>query len=178
MKNLLTHFRKHRGFSLVEVVLALAVFSFSLVSLMGLIPLGLNANSNNGARLQLAQTMSSMCDSLSNGPVDNEGLSIFPYPLSHEDFMVTLTPGSSESYGLLDDGTLCNNTRQEPNRIGTVRIEQGTPNSSNLLTNFPKIPVFISIAIPESAQWENGQWEKHKEYLETILYVPYKNISQ
>ena len=44
--------KTNRGFSLIEVTLALGVAGFCLVTIMGLIPLGLNSNQNS-----LEQTM-------------------------------------------------------------------------------------------------------------------------
>jgi type II secretory pathway pseudopilin PulG len=60
MKRMLLYHRRHRAFSLVEVVLALGVISFAIVAILGVFPLGLSTSrsaQDESRAPQIAQTI-------------------------------------------------------------------------------------------------------------------------
>ncbi|MEM9399836.1 MAG: hypothetical protein AAF984_06470 [Verrucomicrobiota bacterium] len=161
-----------KAFSLVEVLIALTIFSFTFVSLIGMIPLGLTAARDNGNRLHLKHVLSSVSDCMLKGTTDSSGN--YLYPLSNDKITLIQEPGASKTYGLLSNGRLCYANSESDQRIGTIRIEQGSPNLSSESSSNATMPVFISIAVPQSAIWEDKKWQRHQESIETILFVPYQ----
>ena len=60
--------RKSRGFSLVEVTLALGVAAFCLLTLLGLLPLGFQTNQNSTSQTMAASLLSSIVADLRATP--------------------------------------------------------------------------------------------------------------
>lgn len=64
MKSTITHFRSESGFSLVEVVISIGVVSFGLLSVFGLLPLGLTTFQNSMEIYYSGQTRQEVLNSL------------------------------------------------------------------------------------------------------------------
>ena len=63
-------YRRARGFSLVEVALALGIFAFSIISMMSLMSVGLNTSRESRERLTRSEILKSVNNEIANTRYD------------------------------------------------------------------------------------------------------------
>lgn len=167
----------HSGFSLVEVVMAIAIVSFSLVAIVALLPVGLNSIRSSREEAFAAQVLESLSNSLQGG------------------FPVAGTPGQYAGLPPFDDalngGRVEWQLGQSPQNGQTILIgKDGRPTTD---TNSAKLVAFVRIlpprdllsagiatltlAWPASAirtpvAWQNGlpQYSNAQGSLQTVTY--------
>jgi Tfp pilus assembly protein PilV len=155
------------AFSLVEVVLALSVVSFSVITLLGLIPIGLKAFNNAaqqaGAANCLRQISSSIQDAVPTGApkyTANYGLSNFTWNLDGQ--IQTSTLANLSADGLP--------TTNAPDERLVAYVEIDSPPAVNT-TGTAK----ISVAWPSRAQWNPATktWSNAQGSVSTcIVFLP------
>ena len=90
--------RTSRGFSLVEVVLAIGMLSFSLVGLLGLMPMVLGSvreSMNLTTQTLIIQALASEAHTLNFSEVTNSAKFSSTFPRSYDDVGAPLPQGSS-----------------------------------------------------------------------------------
>jgi type II secretory pathway pseudopilin PulG len=154
--------KKSRAFSLVEVVVALGVVSFSLVAVVNILPAGLESQKQALDQSFATQALSRVSGALQGVYVekDNAGLPTgnlkFPPPLEN------LAIGDTEEfYYLLGNGSLT--TTNERTAVGRLRIEQRAKTNSLQ-------PVYVSVAWPARAVF-NSKWTKAEGSQSTMFYI-------
>ncbi len=102
------HDRNERAFSLIEVVLALAVFVFAGFAMIGLLTVGLQGNRDSEEQLQAATIAEQICSTLRSTPASNFTSSSYPmlgFPIPN----ITNSVGLTTNY-LTWDGLQTNQT--------------------------------------------------------------------
>jgi len=115
---------RHRdAFSLIEVVLALAIISFALIAILGLFSAGLKVNKESADQIQAAHIASLLISARRADPTGgtNSALAEFALP--------TLIEGSSKQVKVGLDGTTNNPVM---NLIYTVTINDADSNIANV----------------------------------------------
>ena len=72
---------RQRGFSLIEVVMALGIIGFSLVALIGLLPVGLNTQKKSSEEARAVQVLAQTVQLLKSVTVTSGSTVTFPSPL-------------------------------------------------------------------------------------------------
>lgn len=157
-KSVFRELRRLSAFSLVEVVVALGIISFTLVTLAGLLPAGLGMQQQAASRARCVQALSELCDAARNIYVTTNGDTNFPYPLEG------MQPGrKGDTNGvLLGDGRFAD-TGDDVR--GKIFVRQYDRTSNNL------VPVYISVAWPASAVRGDTSWEKAQGSVESVIFV-------
>jgi len=83
-----SHRMSHRGFSLIEVTIALGVVAFALVAIIGVLPMGLNSVRHSGSILQADVMARDLISTLRTRPDYQTLLSEFPLPDLTSDSLV------------------------------------------------------------------------------------------
>jgi len=159
------------GFTLVEVALSVAVVSFALIALVGLLSIGLSANQQSIQQSRALQAMNAAASGIWG--MTTNGTSGTSYLLASP-MNTTITLGSqpvSFSWGLDANGlfTNANNFSLDPNLVGTVYMNCTPPSNVNGVGT-----AYITVAWPGYAQYitsgSSGSWTKQQGYMETMIY--------
>jgi prepilin-type N-terminal cleavage/methylation domain-containing protein len=147
-----------RGFSLVEVVLAISVISFGLVAVLGLLPVGLGAQKQAMNQARGMQALSEVSHAVRSVYAGTNG-SVFPYPLAN------LTPGHAgeSTFVVLANGKISESGTDNVRARGYVKQYPTTGNGI--------MPVYISIAWPASAMRNPTGWINAQGSVESFTYV-------
>ncbi len=143
-RNSATKRAAQRGFSLVEVVLAIGLAAFVLVSLMALLPLGLKVNKTSAEETRAVNILTSLEADLRNARSSN---SLFGFPLPYTNaagktaFNPELTTNTLATKGLQEDetpGTIAS-ARYQASVIYTAIPPAGSllPVEARLIVNWP-----------------------------------------
>lgn len=150
---------RRSGFSLVEVVMALGIVSFALVSLVMLLPIGVKTNKISSEETRASLILTSLEADLRNThPEANGGKSLLyglplPYVVSNSQLILntTLTPNSLSplnSIGLTDYAQTVAISSLPPARyqasviytkISTANSTSSAPIQARLIVNWPAI---------------------------------------
>lgn len=128
-----------KGFSLIEVVMALGICSFCLIALIGLLSQGLSSNRDTVSQTEAAgiarmvQTDLSVRKILGGGTTNNET----------SRFKITVASGAKKTFFLNADGTNANTSRDATYRVD---VSLGTPASTEDV-----IPAYILVTWPSAA---------------------------
>jgi len=160
---------RHRGvvaFSLVEVTLAIGVFSFCLISLVGLMPVGLTAVKSAHEEAAAVNCLSYLATSIRKAGADVSGTNYvalgcfsnsLSWSLGGSDFATTLSP--------LSMGGTPAATGFDQRLVARVEIHPpagpATPGSAR-----------ISVAWPQSATWTTN-WQNAQGSVSTwLVFLP------
>lgn len=157
-----SHFKfSQRGFSLIEVVLALGVVSFALVAIVGLLPVALSTQRDAVNQAFAVQALNDVSQALSGAyrPTTDA-----PYRYLDPLGEVTAGPGS-RTLTLSEDGLLTSGGSSALGAKGIVYIEQ-KPAINGIVQ-----PVFISVAWPASAVRSGGKWTKAQGSVSAFVYL-------
>jgi len=158
---------KKDGFTLVEVALCIAIVSFVLIALVGLLASGLNANQQSVQQARAVQAMNAVSTGIwgmtTNGTPGTSYL--LASPLTN-----IITVGGSTvttSYGLDENGSLtnANNFAADPNLVGTVYMKCTPPATVNTAG-----VAYITAAWPGSAKYGASGWTAQQGFVETTIY--------
>lgn len=154
----LTRSRPSRGFSLVEVVLAISVVSFGLVAVLGLLPVGLGVQKQAMNQARGMQALSEVSHAVRSVYDGSNGL-VFPSPIAN------LTPGHTgeSTFVVLANGTICESGTDSVRARGYLKQYPTTGNGV--------MPVYISIAWPASATRNATGWINAQGSVESFTYV-------
>jgi type II secretory pathway pseudopilin PulG len=169
---------KKSGFTLVEVALSVAVVSFALIALVGLLSAGLTANQQSIQQSRALQAMTAAASGIWG--MTTNGTSGTSYLLASP-MSTNITLGSqpvSFSWGLDANGlfTNANNFAADPNLVGTVYMQCTPPSNVNGVGS-----AYITVAWPGYAKYvtsgSSGSWTRQQGYMETMIYfnVPTTN---
>lgn len=86
----------HAAFSLVEVTLALGVAAFCLISVFGLLPVGLNSNRSSTLQTTGINVLTAVCSDLRNTPKQNT---------TSTRYKIDLTSTQAQTIYLREDGS-------------------------------------------------------------------------
>ncbi|HEX4083850.1 MAG TPA: hypothetical protein VHY22_02980 [Chthoniobacteraceae bacterium] len=131
-----------RGFSLIEVTLALGVASFCLVPLLALLPLGMNSNRNASAQTVAAGIATAISADMQASPVLSGTTSRFAIPLKN----------GSDSLFFGDDGSVVGEGGMAPAGAkyrATLSISQDASDSK--LLNVWVLVTWPAMADPSAA---------------------------
>jgi prepilin-type N-terminal cleavage/methylation domain-containing protein len=154
---------RSRGFSLIEVVLALGIVSFALMAIVGMLPVALTTQRDAVNQAFAVQALNDVSQALRGAyrltPV---GPYKFPAPLP-----TSMTAGSgTQTLTLSEDGLLT--TGGDTNALeakGVVRIEQKAVIAASIQ------PVFISVAWPASAVRQGNKWVNAQGSVDAFVYL-------
>lgn len=147
------------AFSLVEVAVALGIISFALLAVVGLLPAGLDAQRQAANQARGVQALSEISNALrAIYRETGSGSPAYPYPLE------SITPGVSSEveYALLENGRIA---PSGPPAQGRVFIRQDAQTANEV------IPVYVSIAWPESAQRQGNSWTNAQGFVESMIFI-------
>lgn len=147
-----------QAFSLIEVVIALSVVSFGLVTTMGLLPVGLGAQRQAANRARGMQALSEISNALQGVYTGSNGL-MFPQPLQN------LAPGKSgeTSFYILANGLISESENGSVRARGFVKQYPATGNGV--------MPVYVSVAWPATASRLAGGWDNAQGSVESFTFV-------
>lgn len=153
------------GFSLIEVTLSLGIIAFALVSVLGLLPAGLNSQKQASDQARGVQILNDVTQAV-RGIHEKNGALEFAPPLKGLSGLKVF-PGSQNSFALLEDGTLTAETDTSLGRRGTVYVEQKAQSA-----NAPR-GVFVSVAWPHTARRVNGSWSQATNFNSVYVCAPF-----
>ncbi len=156
------------AFSLVEVVLALGIVAFALVSVIGLLPAGLNSQRQATEQARAIQALSAVSNSIrgvhANGTTTSAEFlpPLGGTPATGVTDPVAVGPGDDVRF-LMEDGSL--NTASS-NARSVIHIDQLAPIGPTSRIS----PVFLSVAWPPTAQWQGGKWKNAEGSVSAMVY--------
>jgi type II secretory pathway pseudopilin PulG len=143
---------RRSAFSLVEVVLALGLVSFCLLSVVGLLPVGLKSIKNARTESAAANALNQLADALRNATTNADGSYVAAGVFSN----ITWIPGSaapvSTKLNLALNGEPTNSA--DSRLVAQIEI---LPPSADLTTPGR---ARVTIAWPAVAEWSNSAWSK------------------
>jgi len=156
--------KNSRAFSLVEVVLALGIVSFCLVSIIGLLPVGLSAIKNANDESAAGGALSQLSMAIRNA-TDVAGSYSAAGDFSELRWTDgTISPG--QTLNLAMDGKPTN----QANARFVARVQVVAPGHSGTPGK-----ALISIAWPAQAEWSSssGSWSKSEGAISSgIIFLP------
>lgn len=170
MKKSLHSFRSsRRAFSLVEVVVALALFAFCMIVLIGLLPEGLMTASNAREQSAAANLAQEISTGIRNAATNSSG-NYQPVTPSGNFTNLVWTLGGSKVSGTYNFtlGGIVLATTTERQLTAEVRI---TPPASTISAG----TAFVSVAWPGQAQWSSSttNWNNAVGSVNTwITFIP------
>ena len=153
-----------KGFSLIEVTLALGIIAFAMIPLVGLLSTGLNIQKQAIDQARAVQVQSSATSAIWGVRKTTSGGEFLP-PLQS----VNVGAGQSQ-LGWTEQGTFVPESDTSLDRRGSVVILQPTAP-----TQVQSRSAYISVAWPASARWVSGKWTNAEGSVETVVYF---NIPQ
>jgi prepilin-type N-terminal cleavage/methylation domain-containing protein len=157
-----------RGFSLVEVVVAIGIVSFGMLAVVGLLPTGLKIARNSAEQAQAANLVAALAESL-RGATTTNGTN---YVYSFAGQSLFYTNGSPPTTLVISNLTLEGRTNNEAGRlVAAVTITPPTTAATNG-------SAVISVAWPAVARptWNSaaGTWDAKAEGAVTtaIQFLP------
>lgn len=119
--------RWSEGFSLVEVIVALGIAAFCLVSMLGLIPTGLKAIRASNEQTAATALMVALSHDLKSAPLTNGTSPRYRIPLK------SIVADHPVKFYLLEDGERVDELRDNPRYAASVALEVAD-NASGLAT--------------------------------------------
>ena len=134
-----------RGFSLVEVTLALGIAGFCLISLFGLLPIGVNSNQNSVEQTAAASAAASVISDLRSVNSGASGVAVrsplFGVPLPLQ--VAGDTSKKQFSLFLREDGT-----QAVPTGTSLTSIDE--PGKNAVISENPRYRVTLNFVVPPS----------------------------
>jgi len=157
---------KKNAFTLVEVAICIAIVSFVLISLVGLLSIGLNANQRSVQQARAIQAMNAVATGIWGMTPVTQGTT---YQLAAP-MTSSITVGSGAmtiSWGLDENGLLtnANDFADDPNLVGTVYMKCTPPTTVNTAG-----VAYITAAWPGSAKYGASGWTDQQGFVETTIY--------
>ncbi len=151
-----------RGFSLIEVVLALGIVSFALMAIVGMLPVALTTQRDAVNQAFAVQALNDVSQALRGAyRLTPGGPYKFPAPLP-----ASMTAGSgNQTLTLSEDGLLTTGGGSALGAKGVVHIEQKAVIAASIQ------PVFISVAWPASAVRSGDEWDKAQGSVDAFVYL-------
>jgi type II secretory pathway pseudopilin PulG len=147
------------GFTLVEVIVAVGMVTFALVTVVALLPSGLKSHQFATDQARNVQVLNDLARAVKGVHKEGAGNRFLP-PLES----VSVGSGTSNLW-LYADGTVSSTKPQQRDLRGAVRIEQlSSPVAGTL-------PVSISVAWPGTATYQGGKWTKHEGSVSTLQFI-------
>lgn len=147
------------GFTLVEVIVAVGMVTFALVTVVALLPSGLKSHQFATDQARNVQVLNDLARAVKGVHKEGTGNRFLP-PLES----VSVGSGTSNLW-LHADGTVSTTKPQQRDLRGAVRIEQlASPVTGTL-------PVSISVAWPGTATYQGGKWTKHEGSVSTLQFI-------
>lgn len=147
------------GFTLVEVVVAVGMVTFALVTVVALLPSGLKSHQFATDQARNVQVLNDLARAVKGVHKDGAGNRFLP-PLES----VSVGSGTTNLW-LYADGTVSPTKPQQRDLRGSVRIEQlASPVAGTL-------PVSISVAWPGTAIYQSGKWTKSEGSVSTLQFI-------
>ena len=150
------------GFTLVEVIVAVGMVTFALVTVVALLPSGLKSHqfaTDQARNVQVLNDLARAVKGVHRKESDPTKFEFLP-PLES----VSVGSGTSNLW-LYADGTVSSTKPQQRDLRGAVRIEQlSSPVAGTL-------PVSISVAWPGTATYQGGKWTKHEGSVSTLQFI-------
>lgn len=150
---------RHPAFTLVEVMVAVGMVTFALVTVVSLLPSGLKSHQFATDQARNVQVLNDLARAV-KGVRKEAATPLFLPPLEG----VTVGSGVSNLW-LNADGTVSTAKPQQRDLRGAVRIEQLTSPVAGVL------PVSISVAWPGTATYQGGKWTKNEGSVSTLQYL-------
>ena len=151
--------RRGGGFTLVEVLVAVGMVTFALVTVVSLLPSGLKSHQFATDQARNVQVLNDLARAVKG--VHKDGAAIRFLPPLESVAVGTVT----SSLWLNADGTVSTAKPQQRDLRGAVRIEQ-------LASPVPgSLPVSISVAWPGTAIYGSGKWTKNEGSVSTFQYL-------
>ena len=151
------------GFTLVEVIVAVGMVTFALVTVVALLPSGLKSHQFATDQARNVQVLNDLARAVKGVHTEGAGNKFLP-PLES----VPVGSGTSKTSNdlwLHADGTVSTTKPQQRELRGAVRIEQlASPVTGTL-------PVSISVAWPGTATYQAGKWTKHEGSVSTLQFI-------
>jgi uncharacterized protein (TIGR02598 family) len=133
-----------RGFSLVEVVMALGICSFCLIALLGLLSRGLSTNRDTVNQTEAAGIARMVQSDIAAREIGADGT---PQSGSSR-YQIMVASGQKKTFFVKADGTLETNPQ-----VATYRVDI----SFGTATDVAAIPVYILVTWPSAAN-PSGTW--------------------
>ena len=142
----------HPAFSLVEVVLALGLISFSLLAVVGLLPVGLKSIKNAREESAAANALNQLADALRNATANASGTYTASGVYSNVSWILGVGSNAFSTDLALSGLPVAGagDTRLK------ARIELVPPSADRNTPGRAR----VSIAWPASAVWSNSAWSK------------------
>ena len=168
---------RQRGFSLIEVVMALGIIGFSLVALIGLLPVGLNTQKKSSEEARAVQVLAQTVQLLKSVTVTSGSTVTFPSPLQ----ALAGSPPIRLVGDLAVDGTIVTGSGNTPVTHGGAPTISSSDIRGKIFierlvspTLSPKLmPFRISIAWPAGAHRDPvaDRWSSAEGNVGTFIYV-------
>ncbi len=153
---------KPNAFSLIEVVLAVAIVAFAIIPVVGLMPVGLT--SMQGA---IRQSKASEFLAAANSDVRSQyGLSKIGTNDLADALANDLSKNKlawSQSYGVREDGSIVPSGSSTPYKLHVQLVPQSSTN--------PVCRGYLTVAWPETATYSSGGWTNQQGSVETYIYA-------
>ncbi|MGA3143260.1 MAG: type II secretion system protein [Verrucomicrobiota bacterium] len=117
-----------RGFTMVEIAICLAVIGIALISIIGVLPIGMNTQRDNREETIINQDATVFIEAIRGGARGLDDLTNYVYAITN--FQVVYPAGTPNPYGYAN-----NYLTNGANIVGLLSTPEYTDNSGNLITN-------------------------------------------
>ena len=153
---------KLKAFSLIEVVLAVAIIAFAIIPVITLMPVGLNSM-QGAVRQSRASEILATANSHVRSQYSLSKIGTVALTDALADDLSKNKMAWSQSYGVREDGSIVPSGSSTPYKLYVQLVPQSSTN--------PLCRGYLTVAWPETATYGAAGWTNHQGSVETYIYA-------